>query len=131
MPRYDHPSYRGGHQKPSERRTAAMETINRTWPRQVVISPSYGAGLATWWDTDIAYDIVEHPTTIEAVTNGDTWEQFQQRLLDVGFDPEVVADLYGGGWAEAIVATAHGPYIIVEYDGSEAISERDSIAWRR
>lgn len=131
MAREDHPVYRKDRQRPLRGEEDRMDTLVRTWPRKVVISTGFGAGLSTWWYLgDEGFDIIEHPVTIAAVEDGSTWEQFQERLIAAGFDREMVEDLYEGGWEGARVVTVHGPYIINEYDGAETVEERDSIAWR-
>jgi hypothetical protein len=97
----------------------------RGWPREVVISRGYGAGLATWWDD--AYEIVEHPAVVAAAKEGVPWEEAQRRITAAGFDAD---NLYGGGWDNAVVVEVSGPYVIREYDGSESIVRRDAVDWR-
>lgn len=107
--------------------------MTRTFPRQVVISPQYGAGLATWWTGDLhstmIYDIVESDTLIQACYKKYTEEQAIEALIAAGF-PTTVRDLYWNGWDDAKVVTVYGPYAIWEYDGYENIRHRDDITWR-
>jgi hypothetical protein len=104
-----------------------MTTSTRTWPRPVVISPSFGAGLSTWWGTEHAYDIVEHPVTVKAAQDGVSWDETCRRLTAEGFD---MTGLCNDGWPDALVVIAHSPYIILECDGSESIAHRNEVNWR-
>ena len=103
-----------------------------TFPREIVYSPGYGAGLVTWWHSDTLdkYDLIESDALINAVKNGYNAEQAQQALIDAGYPAQAITDLYWGGWRDARVTTVHGPYLIEEYDGNESIMESERTNWR-
>jgi len=105
---------------------------DRKFPRQVVISRGYGAGLASWWSgsTLDPYGLVESPILIDACKTQKSWDDVTALLIEAGYDEDAVMDLYGGGWPEADVAWVSGPYRVNEYDGAESIEERDSVEWR-
>ena len=99
------------------RRLMSEHGTNRTFPRDIVISPQYGAGIATW--NDRGYDIVECPAFVEYVRNGGRDpDQAKSILTEAGFD---TSDIYLGGLRDARVVTVHGPYRIDEYDGFESL----------
>ena len=107
------------------------ETIDRTFPREIVYSPGYGEGLCTWAHGN-GYDLIEHPVLIEYVktTPPDKRDadEVEQLLTDAGFDAE---GAYWGGLRQAKVTTVSGPYMIDEYDGSESVVEQaNGDPWR-
>ena len=104
--------------------------MTNKWPRKIVVSYGYGAGLASWWHIKEAYDIIESPLTIKAVEEGATWEEFTQRLLDAGYSQDIIDAMYGGGWSNATVVEVPGPYIVTEYDGYESVTVRSQVEWR-
>lgn len=105
-----------------------------TFPRKVVISPDYGAGLSTWWDeagVEMAYTIAESPALIDACERGLSWAETTAALKAAGFDPFTVDCLYEGGWKGAVVVTVRtGPYKIREYDGAEHVEIQSQEYWR-
>lgn len=104
--------------------------VEKTFPRKVVISPGYGAGLVTSWTCEKRYEMIECPALVAVCESGGTWSQAQDALVISGFDPDAVHHLYSGGWGGAIAVEVHGPYIVEEYDGFESVAERNKIGWR-
>jgi hypothetical protein len=109
----------------------------RTFPREVVISPGWGAGIATWIHDgsgyeDFGYDVAEHPEVIAWVKNGrgkkvgtETANELVKRLWP---DVEYICTL---GFEQAEVVTVHSPYKIDEYDGFESVTESGDLdVWR-
>jgi len=105
---------------------------DRKFPREVVISRGYGAGLATWWyDAEInPYELIESPILINACKTQKSWDDVTALFIEAGYDEDAVKDLYGEGWVDAVVVTVYGPYRVKEYDGAESIEERDDVKWR-
>ena len=98
-----------------------------TFPRDIVYSPGYGAGIATW--NDNGYDIIENPQFVEYVRSGGRdITRAEEILVEQGFDADT---LYLGGVRDAQVFTVDGPYMIEEYDGYESIKQHsDGELWR-
>ena len=105
----------------------------RTFPRDVVISPSFGAGIATWADLPEArrYDFVEDPEVVSCAAENVTKDELLSRVLATGrWTGEELDEIYLGGWKDATVVVVAGPYMIEEYDGFESISLQDTTEWR-
>jgi hypothetical protein len=100
------------------------------FPRTIIITDDFGAGLSTWWDTESKYDIIEHPALIKAYKNGASADEAQQALIDAGFPENVITNLYWGGWESASERAVYGPYIVTEYDGKESIMHQKDVTWR-
>jgi len=107
---------------------------DKTFPRQVVISPDYGAGLVSWWGEgekgEDPYDLAESAELIECVEKGLTEDETLAFLIEKGWDAEYINELYWGGWENAVVVTVDGPYKINEYDGLESIESKSGTEWR-
>lgn len=113
------------------------------FPRKIVISPSYGAGIYTWNNdaAEAAKMLIEHPKLVEAVENGgqlvfDGIEYgtphvpsplLAEILKEISDKCGVEFKPYLGGFRDATVVTVHGPYRINEYDGSETVEELNSL----
>lgn len=97
-------------------------TTDRKFPREIVFSPGFGAGICTW--NDNGYDLVEHPVLVEYVKTTQRDErdagEIAELLTRAGFNCD---DVYWGGLGQAEVTTVNGPYKIDEYDGSESVIE--------
>jgi len=106
----------------------------KIFPRQVVISPGYGAGLVSWWSEgekgEDPYDLAESPELIECVEKGLNEFQTKAFLIENGWDEEWITDQYFGGWNQATITEVYGPYKIDEYDGSESIQSQSGDGWR-
>lgn len=103
----------------------------KTFPRRIVISIDFGAGLVTWWGADQrAYDLIEHPALIAAAERGASEEEAQQSLIDAGWDADYILSLYWGGWALVGIAEVNHPYLVQECDGMETVLERETAPWR-
>lgn len=89
---------------------------------KVVLSPGYGAGIASWND----YELAEHPLVVRAVEQGASEAQIRA-LVEELFPGK---DYYLGGFRDAVVVEVTGPYLIQEYDGSEYIIQPDQFNWR-
>jgi hypothetical protein len=125
-----------------------MKTLSKTFPRKVVYSPGFGAGIASWWHgpEDRAYDFVEDPAFVNWVENelpklkADTMNLKVESFIQNSVVPVMVAtgrwtedelkSVYYGGFYQAVVATVDGPYRIREYDGSESIEVAADLDWR-
>lgn len=103
--------------------------LPKGFPREVVVSPGYGAGFCTWMGVKNAYDLVEHPETVRAVNDGWPFDMWLARMIELGL---VDGDdyIYSGGWQDCVVVTVYGPYRIEEYDGNEYIVEMNKTDWR-
>jgi hypothetical protein len=103
----------------------------KTFPRRIVISADFGAGLVTWWGADQrAYDMIEHPALVAAAERGSSEEEAQQSLIDAGWNADYVSSLYWGGWLSAAVVEVNYPYLVQEYDGMETVLEKETAPWR-
>jgi hypothetical protein len=100
------------------------------FPRKVVISPGYGAGMHSWWegDSERLYDMVESEALINAVEEKLTWKQACVLMVKAGFDE--FPEFYPGGWDQAVVIEVNSPYIIEEHDGSEYVITHNDTSWR-
>lgn len=109
------------------------QDTERSFPRQVVISPGFGAGLLTWGDkSDMAYGMIEHPALVKACLDGASWEEARSAMVACGYTEEDVEGcLCSLGWEDVEVVAVSGPYLINEYDGSESIEELDRTRWRQ
>lgn len=126
-----------------------VNQINRVFPRKVVISPMFGAGIASWMSDEGQrnYDFVEDPAFIEWVEN----ELPDLEYNDIGlfnmndyfhsiltpimvatgrWTEEELETIYFGGIRSAQVVTVDGPYRIDEYDGYESITQQEGFDWR-
>lgn len=106
--------------------------MDRQFPREVVISPDYSAGLITWWgDSGMSderlYDLIEHPLFIQCAKNKTKWSDVITIMSNADFD---LRNCYPGGWPDAEVVNVFGPYHVAEYDGHESILYRDDQYWR-
>lgn len=97
-------------------------------PREVIISPGLGAGIASW-NEDKGYDVAECPALIEYVKNGGRDPDEAQRICEEAgvLDPDEY--FCWGGLRDATVVTVQPPYMITEHDGSESVIESNE--WRR
>ncbi len=108
------------------------------FPRDIVISPGFGAGIATWCGElstgKNGYDVAECPEFVAYVRDTPQDERDGDAAIAVLVAAGVASEsdhVYMGGLGGAEVVTVHGPYAIEEYDGSESIREQaDSEYWR-
>jgi hypothetical protein len=108
--------------------------MSKTFPRKIVISPGYGAGISTWIHgrktENLGYEVIEHPEVISWVEagmpgGGEAIKEITARLWP---DEEYICLL---GFPDATVVTVHGPYKVEEYDGFESVTEKnDPEEWR-
>lgn len=90
---------------------------------KVVLSPGWGAGIASWND----YELAEHPDVVRAVERGATMDEISA-LVEELFPGN---HYYLGGFRDAEVVEVTGPYRIEEYDGNESIvTPRNQGPWR-
>jgi hypothetical protein len=91
--------------------------------RKIVISPGFGAGFATWCDSD-TYAVAELPTLVAYVESGGTDEDQIKRILrEAGLDD----DPYMGGASNLEVVQVTPPYTIIEYDGHEYVVDASEL----
>lgn len=126
----------------------------KPFPRKVVISPSYGAGICTWWSYEYrerAYDFIEDPAFIQWVIEElpivrSKWQAAQISMLKLDdyvkeyvvkymvatgrWAAEELEEGYFGGIDGAQVVTVTAPYRITEYDGAESIVQIGTEFWR-
>lgn len=110
-----------------------MEDQLNNFPREVVISPGFGAGMLTWWDgeapNETLYDFIESDVLINAAKNKLSWHDTCLDMVRAGY--EDFPKCYPGGWDQATVITVDGPYIVQEEDGFESVLVRDAVEWRK
>lgn len=100
------------------------------FPRKIVISPGYGAGIASWADDELGYEVVENPAFVEYVENGGRDEDEARAILEAEGILKPDDYFYFGGLRTAEVVEVHGPYRITDYDGYESIETLDADVWR-
>jgi len=112
-----------------------------TFPRKVVISPSFGAGIATWMSDDsenrwLPYERVECPAFVAYIEEcrANKKQPDHDRVRHIWFAEGLMSGpdeyVYLGGLSDATVVEVPGPYRITEYDGSEAIETATDPWWR-
>ena len=89
---------------------------------KVVLSPGWGAGIASWND----YELAEHPDVVRAVERGATLDEIESLVAEL-FPGK---GYYLGGFRDAVVVEVTGPYLIEEYDGNESIVQPSEKHWR-
>jgi len=91
---------------------------------RILISPGFGAGWASWADSDKAKAVAEYQPIIDYIDNGGDPSKLN---LPNGHHPlvtQMMEDLkltyfYAGGASDLEVRETSEPYKIDEYDGSE------------
>lgn len=97
--------------------------------RKIVISPTFGAGIATW--NDKGYEVAECPAFVAYVEAGGRDQVVAQRICEEAGVLEPGDHFYWGGLSGAEVVEVTPPYRIDEYDGSESVTQVSDVeTWR-